>query len=460
MPDCTERFLAASDWLGGEGADPRSAAERRAEQLLRMNAGVLRDLEVESDVANRGGAPGILVRTSTRVGAIPLLSPVTGRPDFGLVVEPRFSWSSAGDMLAGTGFRVVPEMLPLPDLVQSERRVPPWVLSSVVLARLKSLLDSLQRRFTMTEADLRAPRGQVDWERYAGARLPLGRALEVPCRFPDLRDDEEVRSAIHWVVRRHREALLGQAAAGLVVRRLLELCDGLLSRLSGTSPRLPNPAARSAWSRAKTPLRAFREGIQAIEWTVDERGLAGLAELSGLAWRMDMEVFFEAWVEAVAEQAARRTGSILLAGRRGETKVPLDWSPPSAGSQRSLVPDLVLRRSDVVVVVDAKYKRHAEEIERVGWSSADALLKEAHRADVLQALAYSTLYDAPRLVACLAYPAGPAAMAALKERGRVATRATVRTGSRHVELALLAVPLTGDRDEGAAAIEKLLRIAA
>jgi hypothetical protein len=43
--------------------------------------------------------------------------------------------------------------------------------------------------------------------------------------------------------------------------------------------------------------------------------LAGLSDLAGLAWRMDMEVFFEAWVEAVAEDAARRVGSGLRAGR-------------------------------------------------------------------------------------------------------------------------------------------------
>ena len=108
-----------------------------------------------------GGEPGIILQTSTRIGAIPLLSPVSGRPDFGLVVEPRFTWSSAGDMLAGTGFRIVPELLPLPNLPQSERRVPPWVMSSVVLARLKRLLDAMQRRFTVFEADLLAPRGAV-----------------------------------------------------------------------------------------------------------------------------------------------------------------------------------------------------------------------------------------------------------------------------------------------------------
>lgn len=424
VPDSSERFIPVLDWLGGGGAVPAADAERRAERIVSANDGLLRDLGVSALPVRQAGMPGLLVRTSTRVGAIPLLSPITGRPDFGLVVEPRFSWASAGDMLAGTGFRVVPDLLSLPDLPQSERRVPPWVLSSVVLTRLQALLDSLQRRFVIGSADLPAPRGQVEWERYATAQFAYGRALEVPCRFPDLRDDEELRAAIHWVVRRHRDALLGQASAGLVVRRLLAICDVLLARLSGTQPRMPLAPMRRTWSSRSVVPRVFREGLQAIDWTVDERGLAGLSDLSGLAWRLDMEVFFEAWVEAIAEEAARRVGARCRSGRRQETRVPLDWSPPSVGSQRSLVPDVVIEREDVVVVLDAKYKRHAEQIERLGWSNANVELREQHRNDVLQALAYSTLFDAPRVVACLVYPASPSTWQGLVARGRLAMRGT------------------------------------
>lgn len=461
VPDSSERFIPTMSWLGGEGSDPHVAAEKRAELIVAANQGLLRDLGVSAAPMLRRGQPGLLVRTSTRIGAIPLLSPVSGRPDFGLVVEPRFAWASAGDMLAGTGFRVVPELLPLPDLPQSERRVPPWVLSSVVLTRLLALLDSLTRRFVHAEGDLSAPRGQVDWHRYASTRFAVGRALEVPCRFPDLRDDEHLRAAIHWVVRRHRDALLGQMSAGLVIRRLLDLCEVLLARLAGTVPKVPETRTRRAWSsRSSASPRSFREGVQAIDWTVDERGLAGLSDLSGLAWRMDMEHFFESWVEAVADVAACRTGSRLRTGRRAETRVPLDWHPPSAGSQRSLVPDLVLERDDVVVVIDAKYKRHAEEIERLGWHGASDDLREQHRNDVLQALAYSTLFTAPRVVACLAYPASPQTWGDLVQRGRVASRATVRTGGRHVELVLVAVPLSGDTASAARPLEEIIRTAA
>ena len=460
VPDSSERFIPVRDWLGGAESKADLAVERRAEQLVAMNEGLLRDLGVTAMPVRRAGEPGLLVRTTTRVGAVPLLSPLSARADFGLVVEPRFAWSSAGDMLAGTGFRIVPELLPLPDLPQSERRVPPWVLSSVILLRLKVLLDSLQRRFAFTTADMAAPKGQVDWTRYASVRFAHGRPLDVPCRFPDLRDDEELRSAIHWVVRRHRDALLGQASSGLVVRHLLALCDTLLARLAGAPPRMPQARTRRSWAMQPLSPRVFREGLQAIDWTVEERGLAGLSELSGLAWRMDMEAFFEAWIEAIAERVARRLGARLRVGRTEQTRVPLDWTPPSGGSQRSLLPDVVIDREDVVVVVDAKYKRHAAEIERVGWHNASSDLKEQHRNDVLQALAYSTLFDAPRVVACLAYPVGPTDWERLEGRRRTMARARVRSGSRSVELALVAVSLSGDIAEASGAFHELLTVAA
>jgi 5-methylcytosine-specific restriction endonuclease McrBC regulatory subunit McrC len=197
--------------------------------------------------------------------------------------------------------------------------------------------------------------------------------------------------------------------------------------------------------------------LQAIEWTLDDRGLAGLSDLAGIAWRMDMEVFFEAWIEAIAAHAAARTGSAMRVGRREETRVPLDWAPPSTGSQRSLLPDVVMERDDVVLVIDAKYKRHAEQIERLGWHDVDEGMREEHRNDVLQALAYSTLFNAPRTIACLAYPASPRSWDRLVSRGRAVSRARVRSGARHVELALLAVSLSGDVTGPAREIARMVR---
>ena len=457
LQDCVERFVPAVDWLGGGGRDPEAAAERQADALLSANAGMLREMRVEANVQRRAGRAGICFRPSTRIGAVPLRSPVSGRPDHGLVIEPRISWRSAGDLFCGTGFRVVPELLPLPDMPQSERRVPPWVLSSVVVERLERMLDTLRRRFVTQEADLRAPKGTVLWDQYARTRLPVGRALEVPCRYPDLREDADLRAAIAWTARRHRDALASQLDAGAVVRELMSRFDRIVQRLSGVVARMPPAGLRRAWQSQPLTAGVFRDGLRAIDWTVEERGLAGLTELSGLAWRLDMEVFFEMWVEAVAEHVAHRHGAVLSRGRRNETRVPLSWKPPSLGSQQSLVPDLVIQRPGLALVIDAKYKRHATQIESLGWQGVDERIREEHRNDLLQALAYSTLFDAPRVVSCLAYPAAPAHWEALREAGRSVARTTVPARGRQVELILMSVPLSGQAAEAGRDIEAILR---
>ncbi|MFO0649347.1 MAG: hypothetical protein U0326_24100 [Polyangiales bacterium] len=456
-PDSSEVCVDALAWLGGQGRDPAVAAEARAVGLLDVNRGILRDFGVDASVRRRGGASVIELHTSSRVGAFPLVSPLTGRPDFGLVIEPRFEWPSLGAVLATTGFRVIPQLLPLHELPQSERHVPRWVMSSVVLARVQALLDRLARRFTVTEADLSAPRGAVRWERYANERIAAGRATEVPCTFPDLRDDEDLRAAIHVTLRAQREALLSQRAAGAVVLQLLARCDELLARVRGTPPRPPRSATFAAWKRQPMKSAAYREGLQAIEWTTDERGLAGLSDLEGLAWMLDMEVFFEAWVETLAERVARATGSRLRVGRRGETRASLAWHPAHAGSLRSLVPDVVIERDDTVVVLDAKYKRHAEQLDREGWARVAEVVRERHRADVHQALAYSTLFDASRVVTCLVYPMSDDAFRSLVERGQVVTRARVPAGHRRVELAIVAAPMSASPEDTTRAVEELVR---
>jgi hypothetical protein len=70
------------------------------------------------------------------------------------------------------GWGVAPAPRRLPLLRRSKCRVPPWVLSSMILLRLKTLLE-------MTTESRRAPRGSVQWTGYSNRSLP-----RTPSRFP------------------------------------------------------------------------------------------------------------------------------------------------------------------------------------------------------------------------------------------------------------------------------------
>jgi hypothetical protein len=449
IQDSGRFFVSAADWLIEPGADKRNAislAQRRSESFLEINRGILSDFGVIGQMGGMGGDIGLWLETDTRVGALPLLSPTSTKPDLGLVVEPRFSWSSAGDMLVGTGFRITPEILPLPRMVpNSDRQIPSWVLSATVLMRIEALLKQSPRRFEMNEEILSAPKGRVNWGRYAINHWGQGQCLSVPCRFPDLLEDVQLRGVMHWTVLRHQDALRTQRGRHIAVSHLLQRCNALLMQLQTYPPTRPKTGWQPINSNSSSDV--FRRGLEAINWTVDERGLGGTSDLAGLPWRMDMATFFEGWIESIAEFTAIRFQAKLTAGRRNETLVRLHWEPQRLGTQRALIPDVVLRRADVTLVIDAKYKRHAQLVGYGGYGKGEHDWQAQHREDLLQVLAYSSLFDTPRIVACLAYPTPHDQWQILRDQSRVTSRATVRHGLRQVEVALVAVPMSGRTEE-------------
>lgn len=78
------------------------------------------------------------------------------------------------------------------------------------------------------------------------------------------------------------------------------------------------------------------------------------------------------------------------------------------------------------------------------WGELHAELRERHRSDLLQVLAYANLAATPRVIVCLAYPCRPATWTSHKERGRLFHRAALVAGPRRVEILLTAVPMQAD----------------
>ncbi len=438
--------------------DPQSQAARLANHFIRQNQGILGNIGISTGLDYDGSTVDIVLKAGTKVGAIPLLSPTSGRPDYGVIIKPRFDWPGIGSMLNKMGWRVLPSPLQLPLLPRSDRKIPPWVLSTTVLFRIKELLDSLERRFEYTESELRAPRGSVNWSRYMTSCISAARFLDVPCRYPDLRDDREFKAAVHFTLRKQIASLESQRSAGAFVLHLINLCQSLLEQVRCYEPKQPSSTTINAWYRGPFRSGVFRDGLQAMEWTIDDRGLAGLGDWQGLPWVMSMEEFFEAWVETVAAALARRIGGVLRAGRKRETISPLVWDPSYAGSQKYLLPDLILDRLSSqesereTIIFDAKYKGHWEDLNFEQWGRLAEDLRERHRADLLQVLAYSTLSEAKKIVSCLVYPCTKQNWERMKKRGTLYHRASLNAGRRSVSLVLTAVPMESDMEEAVQAL--------
>jgi len=253
--------------------------------------------------------------------------------------------------------------------------------------------------------------------------------------------DPELRSYIRWAIERVRAELATVGHREPVAGALIQLAVKLLEGLRDVQARRPRSFAIERASRADMLMQAaVRQGLQALGWIADDRGLGGGQEMDGLAWHIPLEVLWERYVEARIRTEVAREGGDLSVGRLGQTVFPLHWSTSSARSLTHLVPDIVVRRGRSIRIIDAKYKSHFADIDDHAWIKMADEIRDAHRADIHQVLAYASLYEADDVTATLIYPLRRDMWESLRERKRDCARAELFHGNRRVQLELQGLP--------------------
>lgn len=413
-----------------------------AETFLRTNEQAFRELGIEPHID--AGAAGTVVRLipGAQAGAMPLRSGQTGRVAGGIVVRPRFGWSGVGNVLREVGWHATPKFSDLPLVPGSGREVPPWVIAGPVLARLAELLQNVRRGYRPAREVLTRPRGHIVWAEYVASSLATGRWHRLPCEFPDLSNDPRLRALVKWCLDRVRRDLTSVGGAELNALTLVAVADRLIQSLRDVSMLMPRKAELNAMSTsaAITSSIAIRQGLEAMGWVVDERGLGGGREMDGLAWRMDLPELWESYVEAVVRSEAAQVGATVRAARRRETTLPIVWSTGAVRSMSHLAPDFIVRNGSRLQIVDAKYKAHFAELDEAGWYRMRDDARESHRADFLQALAYASVFDAKETTVTLVYPLRRETYDTLKSRGRDVAHAQISYGGRPVRAELRGLP--------------------
>jgi 5-methylcytosine-specific restriction endonuclease McrBC regulatory subunit McrC len=246
---------------------------------------------------------------------------------------------------------------------------------------------------------------------------------------------------VRWTLERIHRDLVAIGGTDVVALSLATIAIRLVQELLDVSPTPPRRDELAVQLGMGRPYeRALRQGIEAIAWIVEERGLGGRGELDGLAWQLPLDHLWETYVEGVIRKETATTGGEVSVGRLGQTTFPLHWSDPTHRSLGHLVPDIIVRRGRSVRIVDAKYKAHLAELDDAGWHRFTVESREAHRADLHQVLAYAALYDADDITATLVYPLRQVTWDALRRRQLDTSRATALHGGRHVTIELRGLP--------------------
>ncbi|MDO8943666.1 MAG: hypothetical protein Q7U75_10815, partial [Desulfobacterales bacterium] len=103
LKDHSSLQFEAGRYFPSTSRDSAPQAARLTEQFLQQNRRLfeLMQIRVQRDYDGRD----VIIRLESAgvTGAVPLISPISARQDFGLIVQPRFEWAGLGPMLAEMG---------------------------------------------------------------------------------------------------------------------------------------------------------------------------------------------------------------------------------------------------------------------------------------------------------------------------------------------------------------------
>ena len=221
----------------------------------------------------------------------------------------------SGDRLAD---RTAP--LPLPLLPRSERKIPPWVLSSMIIARIQVLLRVLERRFEMKDEIRAAPRGRIDWPSYARREMSRSRFLKVPCGFPNLQDDRELKAAIRFTLEKQLGSLLTETNGGSVYLQAYRAMSGLARFGEGSWLRTNR--------RRHRDMRRLLSRLTADSFARESKRSNGLHKIAvwrgsaiwkGFLGRCRWTSFLRRGRKLSWPVVARKIGGVLRTGRQRQT---------------------------------------------------------------------------------------------------------------------------------------------
>lgn len=369
------------DW---KGINTRKDAERHIIEFININSPVFDFLGITSQLArDSNGASAIQFTTSKYAGCVPLLSPGTGMPYGELIIEGLYG-ENLSELIS-----VIKEDLKIEYDERFQINTVDTVRPPLYLECQKFIDKYLEakryhwRKFKNIEVTQLYPNSSTRWDKYAIRDIDPWSALKYPNRNNILTCDHEEWRALTYILH-------------LSIKEIMKSSTPLRSK----APYLPKISLLSKQYDVNKlkPVTSisFRTSDPAIIKETKEIGMRILQNnvSSKRAWRIDYSEFFERYVQYVLKQVAGLKGAKFDSNKKYHIT-----GEKTAWTLSHLEPDAVMYKDDVQYIVDAKYKSHMFNVNRIGED-----LKQTFRADFHQVLAYSSFGGTKQKHVMLIYP--------------------------------------------------------
>ena len=347
--------------------------ESAVQRFINLNKKLFSFLGIEVELNGTDNDLSLSFRTSNYIGAIPVKMPYDGIAHKDFQVLPRFDnakevYSELTQLLSRLEYSIKPEHSEL-DLLNSPMQLQPPIYYEAL--KYIELFEKAYKyswvKFDSANRTHSFPKASTDWTKYSVASFDPKNALVFPSRDSVLSTNHDEWKKLKYVFDIAKEQVTAPTVPSPIRLKYSEKVRNISSNVSEVK----------AISTDEMIIRAGDP--QCIkDLKVQANIILRKSSNNCSAWRMDMAMLFERYVQSVVGKATRElTGTVI-----SNAKFHGTGNMPSWGL-RYLEPDIMIRIGNNLYMGDAKYKAnfYSDELK-------SDVLKETHRADLHQLLAY------------------------------------------------------------------------
>jgi len=358
-------------------------------KFLAYNQDCLDFLDIAVQLQGVDNQVSIRFLTNKYIGAIPLRAPDTGKQIGDFLVHPRAArsndkYSEISKLMFMLEEAVRPEHHDSTPLVSGISVSPPLYYDALLyIDYFEKVISSRWHKFQTVKREHPHPKSGTDWNEYIRKEFDPSLRFIFPCRDNVLSIIHKEFEHLKYVFEIAKEELL-QPTTPHSIRSSAYVKLEILTRKTDMIPSTP---CRSLHVRTSDPLFIKKS---------KEQGniLLRKAWTNTYAWRMDIAVLFERFVQFLLNKAAREIGAKSVENSRFHARGQrLEWG------LGYLEPDVVLVKGNRCIFADAKYKMHFYNL-----GKPSDKLKEAYREDLHQLLAYCSFDSSYNKIGLLIYP--------------------------------------------------------
>jgi len=360
------------------------------QKFISYNSNLFDFLGVQPYVVGTDKNTSLVFRSSAYIGTIPLRSSDTGKQIGDFVVMPRFSGDNRFEdyieILNLLGADISPQIIDSLPLVSGGNFRPPLYLEAIkFISSLEKLIKTPWRKFDNAERVTSQPLGQVNWDKYITSEYKVESRQRYSVRKNILSEFHREYSQIRYVFDICKKELLSQNTPQRIKNSAKSRLAFIEEKLYFHKPVAINQISIKA---ADTPIikNCKEQANKILDFNF----------VDSTAWRVDFSDVFEKFVQYIFTEVEKDIGGSLFSNHKiysSNKKSHYPWM------LKHIEPDAVYRKNDILIFIDAKYKSNL-----YNKRSSNDSLKEEHRRDLHQIMAYSSFSTTSFKYGVLCYP--------------------------------------------------------